>query len=118
MAKLQLRRVDRVVIGARHDELAQLHQPLLRQRVGLQEWIDAGDAYHLAGQDLEGFEHAARGLLGCVQEFDARLVGGGFLILLIGEHHAHGGIGAAEGDAGTGLADIAGTGKGTADHGS
>ena len=71
VAKLQLRRVDRVVIGARHDELAQLHQALLRQRVGLQEWIDAGDAHHLAGQGLEGFEHAARGLLGCVEEFDA-----------------------------------------------
>ncbi len=55
--------------------------------------------------------------MGRVEEGDGGLVGRGLLVLPVGKHHAHRGVGAAEGGAHAKLTDIAGAGHGTRGHG-
>ncbi len=55
--------------------------------------------------------------MGGVEEGDGGLVGRGLLVLPVGEHHAHRGVGAAEGGAHAELTDLAGAGHGARRHG-
>src|SRR4029453_10131779 len=73
MTELELGRIDIVVIGARHNELAELNQALLRKRMRLQVGIDALHANQLLSHVLESLEHAAAGLMRGIEEGHAGL---------------------------------------------
>ena len=98
-------------------EHAKLARALRGERVRLQVGIDALHANQLGVHELEGLEQPARGLLGGVEEGDGGLVGRGFLVLPVGKHHAHRGVGSAVGCAHAELPEIAGADSSACRHG-
>ena len=83
----------------------------------LEVGVDALHANQLGVHELEGLKQPARRLLGRVQEGDGSLVGGRFLVLPVGEHHAHRRVGSAEGGPHAELPEIAGADGGACRHG-